>query len=147
MSAKIGLDCKLFQNTGSYGAPTWTEVDLVHDLNVTIEYTEGEATTRGNGGWAAFMACLKQATVEFDMPWDTEDARWDSLRDAAMKRTALEFFVADGPAATVGTQGIRASFQLFRFNRDEPIEGAAVAQVSMRPTYSANAPAFLEISA
>lgn len=36
MSVKLGLDAKLFRNTGDYATPTWDETDRI-DHNLAIK--------------------------------------------------------------------------------------------------------------
>ncbi len=38
----LGFQCKLYRNTGTYGAPTWTEVTRIRDnkLNIPIGKSE-----------------------------------------------------------------------------------------------------------
>jgi hypothetical protein len=65
---KLGMEAKLYRNTGSYAAPTWSEMTNVKDLTLNLE---ADVTTRGNAGWRATIAALKDGSIEFEMVWDT----------------------------------------------------------------------------
>ena len=45
MPIKLGLDAKLYHNTGSYGAPVWSEISNVRDLTLSLEDGEADVTT------------------------------------------------------------------------------------------------------
>ena len=44
MAVKLGLDAKLFHNTGSYATPTWDEITNVRDLTLNLEAGEADVT-------------------------------------------------------------------------------------------------------
>jgi hypothetical protein len=143
MSVKLGLDAKMFRNTGTYATPVWNEIKNVRDVTLSLETGEADATTRGNNGWRATVATLKDGSVEFDMVWDSADDDFTAIRDAFLNKTALELAVLDGDVAAAGSQGLRASFMVTNFSRNEPLEEAITASVTVKPTYSANPPAWM----
>jgi hypothetical protein len=148
MAVKLGLDAKLFRNTGSYAAPTWVEVKNVKDLTLTLEAGEADVTTRGNNGWRATVATLKDGSVEFEMVWDSGDADFVAFRDAFLDNEPIELAVMDGPitgAGSSGSQGLRASFAVTGFSRNEPLEEAITVPVSIKPTYSDNPPEWMTV--
>jgi hypothetical protein len=143
MSVKLGLDAKMFRNTGTFATPVWNEIKNVRDVTLSLETGEADATTRGNNGWRATVATLKDGSVEFDMVWDSADDDFTAIRDAFLNKTALELAVLDGDVAAAGSQGLRASFMVTNFSRNEPLEEAITASVTVKPTYSANPPAWM----
>lgn len=146
MSVKLGLDAKMFRNTGTYATPVWNEIKNVRDVTLSLETGEADATTRGNNGWRATVATLKDGSVEFDMVWDAADDDFTALRDAFLNKTALDMAVMDGDIATSGSQGLRASFMITNFSRNEPLEEAITASVTVKPTYSANPPEWMTVT-
>src|SRR5581483_12132933 len=122
MSVKLGLEARLFRNTGNYATPTWSEMKNVKDLTLSVEAGEADATTRGNNGWKATLATLKDGSIEFEMVWDTADAGFTAIRTAFFANTPVEFAVLDGDATATGSQGLRASMAITKFNRNEPLE-------------------------
>ena len=73
MSIKLGMNGKLYRNTGTYEAPAWEEIANAKDVTLSLETGEADVTTRANNGWKASKATLKDGSVEFEMVWDTED--------------------------------------------------------------------------
>ena len=140
MAARLGLDAKLYRNTGTFPAPAWNEVGNVKDVTLTLEAGEADVTTRGNNGWRATVATLKDAGIEFEMVWDSADPDFSAFRDAFLNRGAVEVAVMDGPIATSGSQGLRATCMVTKFTRTEPLEEAITVAVTIKPTFSANPP-------
>ena len=143
MAIKLGMDAKLYRNTGSFASPTWNLIPNVKDLTLSLETGEADVTTRGNNGWRATVATLKDGSVEFEMNWDTEDDDFTAIRNAFLNNTALELAILDGLSNVAGSQGLRASFMITGFTRNEPLEEAITVSVSAKPTYSANPPAWM----
>jgi hypothetical protein len=146
MAVKLGLDAKLYRNTGTYSSPTWNDIPNVKDVTLNLEAGEADVTTRGNNGWRATVATLKDGSIEFDMVWDTADTDFAAIRDAFLNRTAIEFAVMDGNITVAGSQGLRATCMVTKFSRSEPLEQAIMVSVTIKPTYSANAPSWLVVS-
>ena len=93
---KLGMEAKLYRNTGSFAAPTWVEMTNVKDLTLNLEAAEADVTTRGNAGWRATIAALKDGSIEFEMVWDPADAGFTAIQDAYFNNTTVEFAVMDG---------------------------------------------------
>src|SRR5690606_3721511 len=106
---KLGMEAKLYRNTGTYAAPTWVEMLNVKDLTLNLEASEADVTTRGNAGWRATIAALKDGSIEFEMVWDTGDPDFTAIKDAFFGNTSIEFAVMDGAVASSGSQGLRAT--------------------------------------
>ena len=140
MSNKLGLDAVLYRNTGTYGAPAWNKVDNVKDLTLNLEAGEADVTTRGNNGWRATMAALKDGSIDFGMVWDTGDADFTAIKNAFFGTSSIEFAVMSGPINDPTSEGLRASFQITKFTKNEPLEESQGVDVTAKPTYSSNAP-------
>ena len=143
MATRLGMDAKLYRNTGTYAAPTWVEVSNVKDVTLNLEKGEADVTTRANAGWRATVGTLKDASIEFQMVWDTVDAGFDAIRQAFFNNTPLEFAVMDGDITDPESEGLRATFDVFNFTRNEALEEAIMVDVSIKPTYAENAPEWI----
>jgi hypothetical protein len=149
MPAKLGLDAKLYRNSGTYATPGWDVIGNVRDLTLNLETGEADVSTRGNNGWRATVGTLKDASLEFEMVWDTADADFTSIRDAFLNNTTIEFAIMDGLISGVGSsgsQGLRALFRIASFSRNEALEEAITVSVTAKPTYSINPPAWMTIA-
>jgi hypothetical protein len=145
MGVKLGMDAKLYRNTGSYATPVWNEVTNVKDVTLNLEAGEADVTTRGNGGWRANIATLKDAGLEFEMVWDTADDDFTAVRTAFLSNGSVEFAVLDGDITTTGSQGLRATMAITNFSRSEPLEEAIKVSVTAKPTYADNPPEWMTI--
>lgn len=143
---KLGLNAKLYRNAGTYETPTWNELTNVKDVTLNLESGEADVTTRGNNGWRATVATLKDGSIEFEMVWDTEDAGFTAIKSAWFGNTSIEFAVMDGGITTAGSQGLRASFSITKFSRNEPLEEALTVSVTAKPTYAEHAPEWMTVS-
>ena len=133
---KLGMEGKLYYNAGSYATPDWKELKNVKDVTLNMEKGEADVTTRGNAGWRATVGTLKEGSLEFEMVWDTEDEGFAALQAAWFGDTPVEMAVMDGPVATSGSQGLRATMSVISFSRKEPLEEAMSVSVSVKPTYA-----------
>jgi len=143
MSTRLGMDAELYRNTGDYATPVWVEVSNVKDVTLNLEKGEADVTTRANQGWRATVGTLKDASIEFQMVWDTVDAGFDAIRQAFFGNTPLEFAVMDGDITDPDAEGLRATFDIFNFTRNEALEEAILVDVSIKPTYANNAPEWI----
>jgi predicted secreted protein len=123
MGIKLGSECKL------YHGPAGQTADTVMDV-----------TTRANQGWRAIVATLKSGTVEFEMVWDTDDAGFTALKNAYFNNTPIALAILDGEDG----EGLDADFSVTNFSRAEPLEEAVTVSVTVKPTYSTRAPAWIE---
>ena len=143
MAVRLGLDAKLYRNAGTPGTPAWNEITNVKDVTLSLEAGEADVTTRGNAGWRATVATLKDGSIEFEMVWDTEDADFAAIRDTFLNRGAMEFAVMDGDIAVSGSQGLRATCVVTNFSRNEALEEAITVSVRVKPTFSVIPPAWI----
>lgn len=140
MAIVLGLDAKLYHNTGTYGTPTWDEVTNCRNVTLNLEKSDADVTTRGGSGWRQTVTTLKDGTVDFNMIWDTSDTDFIAFRDAWLNNTQIDCWVLDGDSTTTGNQGLRAEFEVANFTRNEELEDALNVDVSLRPGFSSNAP-------
>ncbi|GIW89563.1 MAG: hypothetical protein KatS3mg108_3887 [Isosphaeraceae bacterium] len=145
MAIKLGLDARLYRNTGTYAAPVWNEIKNVKDVTLNLEAGEADASTRGSLGWRATVATLKDASIEFEMVWDTADDDFAAIRDAFLNRAGIEVAVMDGDITVSGSQGLRALCVISNFSRNEPLEEAITVSVTAKPTFSVNPPAWMTV--
>lgn len=146
MATRLGLDCKLYRNAGSYNSPDWREVGNVRDVTLNLEKGEADVTTRANNGWRAIAGTLKDGTVEFEMVWDTSDSNFTALQSAYFGNTQVEMAVMDGSINTIGSQGLRATFEVMNFSRNEALEEAVTVSVTLRVARATNPPSWYKVN-
>lgn len=140
MGNKLGLDAVLYRNTGTYESPAWNEVPNVKDLTLNLEAGEADVTTRGNNGWRATVAALKDGSIDFQMVWDSGDADFSAIKSAFFNNSTIEFLVMSGDISDPESEGLRATMSITKFTRNEPLEEAITVDVTAKPTYADNAP-------
>lgn len=139
MAHVLAEDAKLYYNTGTYGTPTWTEISNIKDLTLSVEKDEVDLTTRASGGFKEYADGLVDATVEFQMLWDSSDTAFTAMKTAFFNKTAVEVLVLDGDEATTGSQGLRATCMVKNFNRSETLGEALMTDISLRPVKNSDA--------
>ena len=148
MAVRLGLEAVLYRNTGSYNSPTLLRVDNVKDVTLNLERNVADVTTRGNEGWRANVGVLKDGTVDFTMVWNTDDVNFQAIRDAFLARSiadgTIEFFVMSADVDEADAEGLRASFMVTKFTKNEKLEEAQMVDVTIQPTISDHAPQWVE---
>ena len=143
MGVRLGMEARLYRNSASYATPTWVEVTNVKDVTLNLEKGEADVTTRANNGWRATVGTLKDASVEFQMVWDTADAGFTEIQQAFFGNTPIEFAIMSGDITDPESEGLRATCDIFSFTRNEALEEAIMVDVSIKPTYADNAPEWI----
>lgn len=124
----IGLDCKLYYNSATYGTPTWVEVSEIGDLTLPdFTLSLAEIKTRSSV-YVKHLAGLKTLSVEFDYLYGAASTVFNYLRTAFFDRTVEEFAIMDGPIATTGREGIRGPFFIESFPINQNLEEASMVQ-------------------
>jgi len=148
MTLKRGYEMYLYYSAaGIGGTPAWTLLAIVRGVKVPWSRSEIPVTTRGAAGWKQVIYGLLEAGVDFDMPYDADDAGLAALRAAFIANTPIGIAAMNGPVNVAGSEGLWADCAVGKFDTDEPLDGDATVAVSLKPTYSANVPQFKVIGA
>jgi predicted secreted protein len=139
MPIKLGMEAKIYYAVGGQGGGTFTELTNVRDVTLSLETGEADVTTRANVGWRATVGTLKEASVEFEMVWDTADAGFTAIKNAFFNNEMIGLKVLDGE----GGQGLQADFSITNFSRNEALEEAITVSVTAKVTYSDTPPSWV----
>lgn len=136
MALRLGMEAELSYSSSYSG--TYTVLGNVKDLTFTLEAGEADVTVRGNDGWRAFVGTLREASLEFEMMWDTQDPGFDAIKDAFLdpSNNPICFKVLDA----AGGSGLKAKFSILSFSRNEALEEAQTVSVTAKVTYGATTP-------
>lgn len=143
----MGFQGKAYYNSGTYGSPTWALMSNVGDIEVTDEMTESEIGLRAGAGFMFYAAGLRKLSFAWKMLYDQADTVQTALLGFYVARTATEFLFLDQIVATAGSSGLRVLCAITKFARTEPLDGAMMVDVAVKPAYSANVPATHTVSA
>lgn len=135
MAPKNGFDCVLLRNSASHASPTWVAQPNIKDVRVSdANIGESEVLVRGSR-FAAFLAGGIRLGFDVDYLYLPGDTQFEFFKDAALAMTKFELWFADGPAATVGTQGLRCYVQIFGFPFNQNLEETAMLNFKLKPTW------------
>jgi hypothetical protein len=142
MAVVLGLDTKMFYATPGAN-PTYTELGNVKNVTINLESAEADVTVRANNGWRATVPTLRDASIEFEMVYDTTDAGFIAMRAAYFASSDVLLKVLDGGTATTGT-GLVATCRITNFTISQGLEESVNVNVSAKPTYGSAPPYWQE---
>lgn len=145
MAFVLGLNHKLYyQSTGtratwpaSGSAPNLVLIDNARDVTFGGDAGTADITRRGSGGFRETVATLNDASVEFNIVYDTADAAFTFLRGAWVNKSVFGLAVLDGLSATAGTQGIWMDVMVTGFTWNQELEEPGIVDITAQNTYSA----------
>ena len=88
-------------------------------------------------GWKAYVATLKEASLEFSILYDPDDADFTAFQSAYFSNTPMALFISDGQDTA---HGLDADFSITAFSMEQPLEEAISVSVTANPTASTRAP-------
>ena len=138
MSTKKGTDAVLYY--GAAGSRATNLLENVRDVTLNLDKSEVDVTTRAGSGWKQTIGGLKDASIEFDMIWDDEDAGFTALQAAFFNDTAVALLCLD----QINGKGLDADFAITKFSRSEALDDALKVSVTAKPTRSSRAPSWKE---
>ena len=133
--AIFGLNCVLYR--GEAGQTASTEMTNVKDVEMNLTTGEADITTRAANGWRSYAATLKEASLTFQMNYESDDVDLKAIQTAFMNNSAIAFLVGDDKG-----NGLDADFVITEFNIPQPLEEAVTVSVTAKPTLSTRAPSW-----
>ena len=133
--AILGLNCVLYR--GEAGQTASTEMKNIKDVELNLTTGEADITTRAANGWRSYAATLKEASLTFQMNYESDDVDLKAIQTAFMNNSAIAFLVGDDKG-----NGLDADFVITEFNIPQPLEEAVTVSVTAKPTLSTRAPSW-----
>jgi len=124
---ELGFQSALYVNTGTYGSPTWTEIDLARDVTSLGEVSKIDATTRrtARNRYTANVAGLREIgwTVPTLIPAAGEsNTAYEALLAAFEDGSVVDILhVEGGEKNTDGLSATRAVCRVFGGAKSEPL--------------------------
>lgn len=134
----LGINGKLYRNTGSYGSPVWDLIPNCMDLELKHDWTDVEVTVRSGGGAKQHEPGLIDFGFTLKMLYDPADTDMTTLIAAAAARTGIEFLALDQAVGTAGSFGTRAFCKIFNYTKSENADGIMMASFDIKNAYSTN---------
>lgn len=134
MTVKLGLDCNLYYNSGTYDIPVWEEVCNVRDVTISHSQSEADISTRCTDGFRANVGTLTDTEYSWQMVYDDQDATYTYFLNAFLNRTDVDLAIAFGDITTTGTSYWRVITKIIGFDENQALEEAVSADVTARYT-------------
>lgn len=129
--ASQGMFAQLaYKATGVGGAGFWSEMEKARDVTLNLDAGEADVTTRGNDGWRATIAGLKEASIDFELVWEPDDPGFEAVKDAYLNGTTIGLAALD--VAGAEGEGLVGDFSITNFSRAEPLEDAIIVSVTAK---------------
>jgi hypothetical protein len=134
----------LYFNSGTNAVPVWVLISNCRDLTGPDSFAEADVSRRATG-YKQYEPTIRDFSVEWEMVKDDTDVAFAAMKLRYGAKTLTELALADGPIATVGTIYFRIECKLFKFERNESLEGANLYSVTAKPCYSAITPTVVTV--
>lgn len=135
-AVKPGVNARVYRNTGTYGSPTWTAVNLTKDGNVSAPWDMVEAGARETKA-KLYGKTRIDIQIGLTVRADDLDAGYNALADAAMSQTTvMDMLILDGPITVEGARGFRAHFLVNESSQPQEIDGIIYDSFDLKPAWS-----------
>jgi hypothetical protein len=133
----VGLNQKLYKNSGTFGSPVWVLVTIAEDVALGLSTSKAEIKARV-AKWVMTLPTFSVGPLTFNMIGDTSIAMYDTLKTAYMNQTLCDFAVADQAIANSGCEYFRAEMYLYKFEQSQKLEAAMDVACEADIAYSTN---------
>lgn len=141
----MGANGNLCLNSGTLGTPVWSEMNNVRDIEWALDFTDVDISARVGGGYKMHEPALGDIAFSTEHLYDPADAQLDTLRTAALNRTAIDLAIMDGAIDVTGSQGFRMRVKAFSMKKPEPLDGIMAQSFDWKLCYSSTPPTYLVV--
>lgn len=134
MPTQIGLDMKLYWNDDVYASPDWTLISNVRDLSAPDAMVMADVSRRAVA-IKQTEPSLRDMSFEWEMVYDPTDTGFAEIQERYYSGDMIELALANGAIATNGTIYLRIECKVFKFERNEALEGANLYSVVCKPCW------------
>ena len=124
----IGMNGKAYQGPAGTAIGSLVEITNIKDVSISMEAGEADVTTRGNSGWRATAATLRECSAEFEMLWKPTDVSFTAIKNAFLNATNLSMAFLSEESG----QGPLGDFAVTNFSRNEPLEEGITVSVTVK---------------
>lgn len=132
----LGINCKIYRNTGTYGSPTWSEVHLFSDVQISPSWAEALAQTRGYL-LEASAKTLAKLEVTAKIRVKASDTNYAAIYAAELNRDLLDLMILNGEHDVNGVVGFRGEFQIYPTGQDQSPGVLLYDDVAIKPAAEA----------
>lgn len=129
---KVGSDCELHLNSGSFATPSFAELPEAKDVTVNGDAAKGDTSGRGDN-FKSYKPGRKDLSISFSLAWRSDNANIDAFRQAFDNKTSILLAALDGADDETGAEGWHGSWSVFKFVRAEPDDDGVKYDVEIAP--------------
>lgn len=143
-SAKLGVNCKAYRNTGSYGSPTWNEFTEFTDFSVAGDWDAVDVFRRGQRVKQKVKTLLgievSAKHLAIDKPASADTSDYTALMDAFLGDGTIDVLILNGAVATSGVRGYRFDAQVHGATEDQGPGAVLMDEIKLVPCPTDNDP-------
>lgn len=137
----LGINACLYYNSGTFGSPTWVELENVIDVQVGGSWNSGDGSSRAT-------RVVKEGRTRLPLQITArmladKSAGYIAVRTAYLAAGSsgiIDIMCLDGPSSTNGSDGFRFEAEVHDFSRDEGADNVIYRDVMFKPSvYGSNA--------
>ena len=136
----LGLNCKLYRNTGTHASPVWDLITNVKDVTLDMSTDVADVSNRGGSGFRSEVPTLSNFKSTFQMVYNPEDTDQTAIGAAWLAKDTIEFMWLDGLESVAGSKGWMATCIVSNYSSTENLEEAKMIDVELSNAYSDYAP-------
>ena len=129
---KVGMDCKLYYDSGSYDVPGYVLITRATDVTASVDFNTASFVSR-QSQWEAtgYGAKTIEVTVGYEY-WAGSDSVFTALLYASDQRLATRFLVFDSLVATTGAKGWRFYANVSPPSLNQPLQDGMTLDFTLR---------------
>lgn len=137
MANQIGIGCKLYYNSGTFGSPTWVLLTGIESCKIGVNWNTAEGVTRASPVVAEEPTTLKLPVTGKILVDHSAD--YLVLAAAAFAKTLLDIMALDGGSTTNGSEGIRYEGKINQWEEDQGPNNILYRDFAISPCLTSNA--------
>lgn len=143
---KLAINAKLYRNTASYEAPSWSEVTLIGNLRQGTAWKEAPADARESRVEQVLKSML-------GLEWTGQlkkkpgNANYEAFMDAALSEDALDLLILDGDKDTENVRGWRVDALIFDNSEDQALPNTLYQDLRIKPYVADHAALAVKVAA
>lgn len=134
---KLGINCKMYRNTGTYEVPALSEVSLVSDGTLNQEWDKGAADARESRVHQNVKTMLG-LSYNFRLKKKPLDTNYEAIMNLFLSDDAEDMFFLDGPSNVEGTRGVRFDSQIFSATEEQGMTNVLYEDMVAEPLIGGN---------
>jgi hypothetical protein len=143
-SVKLGVNAKLYKNTGTRGSPTWVDLSFVQDLTLNMGYDKIMAVSRGSRVNKEVKGNMTVSITGKIL--DTNSTAYVTLWGEAVAPDAiLDLLVLNGSRTKAGSRGLRFDGQVMLASEPQGRSDIIAPDFEAFPTPTENEPVAVQV--